>query len=82
MHLPLSLLCLAPLASVWDSCQQVQFRAPEHTVRKRIAIVGGGTAGLAALKTFLFDIPKAQNEEWDIVLYDHRLKVGGVWYVL
>lgn len=52
---------------------------PEKVARKRIAIIGGGTAGLAALKTFVHDIPKSLGEEWDITLYEQRQKLGGVW---
>lgn len=84
MYLPLSLLCFAPLAvHIWEPCQQSTLRvsAPRITVKKRIAIIGGGTAGLAALKTFVYDIPKAENEEWEITLYERRERIGGVWFI-
>ncbi|KAK2460843.1 hypothetical protein APHAL10511_007313 [Amanita phalloides] len=44
--------------------------------RKSIAIVGAGSAGLAMLKTLL-DLP-----ERDIVLFEERENVGGIWYEL
>lgn len=81
MYLPLSILCFAPLSvQIWEPCRQSTFQIPPPmiTVKKRIAIVGGGTA---ALKTFIYDIPNAQNEEWEIVLYEQRERVGGVWFV-
>ncbi|KAF8635656.1 hypothetical protein AX15_000287 [Amanita polypyramis BW_CC] len=44
--------------------------------RKSIAIVGAGSAGLAMLKTLL-DVP--EHSSWDIVLFEQRNDVGGVW---
>ena len=45
---------------------------------KSIAIVGAGSAGLAILKTLL-DIRDQVRGDWDIVLYEQRRDVGGVW---
>ncbi|EJD41710.1 FAD/NAD(P)-binding domain-containing protein [Auricularia subglabra TFB-10046 SS5] len=45
---------------------------------KSIAIVGGGTAGIAVLKTIL-DIPAQERVGWDFVLFEQRRDVGGVW---
>lgn len=84
MYLPLSLFCFTPFAHIWERCNiQASFMVPSQTatVRKRIAIVGGGTGGLAALKTFLHDIPKALEEQWEVFLYEQRPNVGGVWSV-
>lgn len=47
---------------------------------KRIAIVGGGTAGLTMLKTLTADLPAEVTRDWDIVLFEQREDVGGVWY--
>lgn len=49
---------------------------------KRVAIIGGGTSGLAALKTFVCDIPKPDGQRWEIELFEQRNDLGGVWSVL
>ena len=49
---------------------------------KRVAIVGAGTAGLAALKTFIHDIPKPDGQRWEIELFEQRDDLGGIWSVL
>lgn len=45
---------------------------------KSIAIVGGGSGGLAILKT-IFDLPEEARAGWEVVLYEQRRDVGGVW---
>ncbi|KAI8971157.1 FAD/NAD-P-binding domain-containing protein [Trametes punicea] len=45
---------------------------------KSIAIVGAGSAGLAILKTLL-DLPLETRQSWEIVLYEQRRDVGGLW---
>ncbi|KIJ65095.1 hypothetical protein HYDPIDRAFT_27819 [Hydnomerulius pinastri MD-312] len=45
---------------------------------KSVAIVGAGSAGLAMLKT-LVDFPGDVYADWEIVLYEQRKDVGGVW---
>ncbi|KAF8971415.1 hypothetical protein BDZ97DRAFT_1786402 [Flammula alnicola] len=45
---------------------------------KSIAIVGAGSAGLAMFKTLL-DLPERAQEGWEVVLYEERENVGGVW---
>ncbi|KAI0079376.1 FAD/NAD(P)-binding domain-containing protein [Panus rudis PR-1116 ss-1] len=45
---------------------------------KSIAIVGSGSAGIAILKALL-DLPEDVRQNWDIVLYEQRRNVGGVW---
>ncbi|KAI0761998.1 FAD/NAD-P-binding domain-containing protein [Trametes elegans] len=45
---------------------------------KSIAIVGAGSGGLAILKTIL-DLPEDVRQGWEIVLYDQRRDVGGLW---
>ncbi|KIK68500.1 hypothetical protein GYMLUDRAFT_54123 [Collybiopsis luxurians FD-317 M1] len=44
----------------------------------KFCIVGGGPAGLAALKIVL-DTPQFQNGEWVVTVYEARSQVGGVW---
>ncbi|KDQ05816.1 hypothetical protein BOTBODRAFT_122237 [Botryobasidium botryosum FD-172 SS1] len=59
-----------------DSGQPQQ---PHGTLdHKSIAIVGAGTAGLAALKSLL-DLPIEVRSGWEIILYEQRRGVGGVW---
>lgn len=58
-----------------------RFGSHQHsseTPQKSIAIIGAGSAGLAALKTFL-DLPSEIRETWDIILYEQRRDVGGIW---
>ncbi|KAI0091516.1 hypothetical protein BDY19DRAFT_991213 [Irpex rosettiformis] len=52
--------------------------APQPNITKSIAIVGGGSAGLAILKTLL-DLPEEVRSTWNIVLYEQRHDIGGVW---
>lgn len=51
---------------------------PESKASKSIAIVGAGSGGLAILKTIL-DLPADVREGWEVVVYDERLDVGGLW---
>ncbi|PCH40373.1 FAD/NAD(P)-binding domain-containing protein [Wolfiporia cocos MD-104 SS10] len=51
---------------------------PSPEVTKSIAIVGAGSAGLGALKALL-DLPEEVREGWEIVLYEARRDVGGLW---
>ncbi|KAI6149276.1 hypothetical protein BKA82DRAFT_3976986 [Pisolithus tinctorius] len=45
---------------------------------KSVAIIGAGSAGLAMLKSLL-DLPVETRADWDIVLYEKRGDVGGIW---
>ena len=49
---------------------------------KRVAIVGAGNAGLAALKTFVHDIPKPDGQQWEIEVFERRTELGGIWSFL
>ncbi len=69
------LFCLQ-LSSGWlelEECTSCRESSP-----KSIAIVGAGSAGLASLKTLL-DLPAEVRQKWDIVLYEQRRDIGGVW---
>ncbi|KAF9019696.1 FAD/NAD(P)-binding domain-containing protein [Hymenopellis radicata] len=46
--------------------------------KKSICIVGGGPAGLAALKT-ICDTREFLAGQWTVSLYEARDKVGGIW---
>ena len=52
---------------------------PLRIVTKRIAIVGGGTAGLTMLKTLVTELPSETRQDWEIVLFEQRDDVGGIW---
>ncbi|PCH41963.1 dimethylaniline monooxygenase [Wolfiporia cocos MD-104 SS10] len=45
---------------------------------KSIAIIGGGSAGLGMLKAAL-DLPESIREDWEVVLYERRRDIGGIW---
>lgn len=47
--------------------------------RKRIAIVGAGTAGIGAL-IGLKNVPEEVRAGWEIDLFERREDVGGVWF--
>ena len=94
----LSVLCLSwtpPVLYDWLSCPRYLQQAlrlhdedqtPELPITteevKRVAIIGAGTAGLAALKTFVHDTPKPDGQRWEIELFEQRNGLGGVWLVL
>jgi heterodisulfide reductase subunit A-like polyferredoxin len=61
-----------------DSPADLQHALIESTPSKSILIVGGGTAGQSSLKTFL-DVPERIRHDWNIVLYEKRDDIGGVW---
>ncbi|OSD02500.1 FAD/NAD-P-binding domain-containing protein [Trametes coccinea BRFM310] len=80
-------LLLLPLLvlgqSSYDDRDQLVLAPPQSAAHgprpsKSIAIVGAGSAGLAILKTLL-DLPSDVREGWEIVLYDQRRDVGGLW---
>jgi hypothetical protein len=65
--------------------RQVVFASPDTSSRvgiKRVAIVGAGTAGVSTLKTLLVDIPENLRRGWEVVVFEQRADVGGIWYVL
>jgi cation diffusion facilitator CzcD-associated flavoprotein CzcO len=65
-----------------------QFQVPLHlssvssavdVTDKRIAIVGAGTGGIVMLKTLVDDLPKDITRTWEIVVFEQRDNVGGIW---
>ncbi|RDX41669.1 FAD/NAD(P)-binding domain-containing protein [Lentinus brumalis] len=71
---------LLPLAALGYEQHQEPFSAlPDvKTPSKSIAIVGAGSGGLAIVKT-IFDLPEDVRDGWEVVLYEQRRDVGGVW---
>lgn len=45
--------------------------------QKRVAVVGGGPAGLAFLRVF-----KELKLDWEVILFEARDEIGGVWSVV
>ncbi|TBU25501.1 FAD/NAD(P)-binding domain-containing protein [Dichomitus squalens] len=81
VHLTLlisSLLPLLALGHAYDSEQTVLSSSASGRPAKSIAIVGAGSGGLAILKT-IFDLPEDVRRDWEVVLYEQRRNVGGVW---
>jgi hypothetical protein len=94
----LSVLCLSwmpPVLYDWLSCpeylqQTLRLDDEDPTSElpimteqvKRIAIIGAGSAGLAALKTFVHDFPKPDGQRWEVELFEQRSGLGGIWSVL
>ncbi|PCH40375.1 dimethylaniline monooxygenase [Wolfiporia cocos MD-104 SS10] len=82
-------LSLLPLSGFWDRPQSTlnvlhdafvhdSVEPPPTEPTKSIAIVGAGSAGLGVLKAIL-DLPESIREDWEVVLYEQRRAVGGVW---
>ena len=44
----------------------------------RIGVIGCGAAGLSALKVLL-EQPEVQTGKWDVVAFEARDDIGGVW---
>lgn len=72
--------CVA--AKVPSKRDQVPLLAAQSKPTKRVAIVGGGTGGVTALKTLLGDLPSETTRDWEIVLFEQHRDVGGVWSAL
>lgn len=78
-QLPLTLSLLLP-SFFWPAPDALPVPLT-RTAEKSVAIIGAGSAGLAALKTFL-DLPEDVRRNWDITLYEQRRDVGGVWWAI
>ncbi|KAI0052406.1 FAD/NAD-P-binding domain-containing protein [Auriscalpium vulgare] len=50
-----------------------------HAPSKRIAIIGAGTGGISMLKTIMGDLPEEAREGWEVVIYEQRNDIGGIW---
>ncbi|KAI0792008.1 FAD/NAD-P-binding domain-containing protein [Abortiporus biennis] len=87
MRLAQFIFSLLPLSTWRDSIHSLdglssindnRIFEPPIQPNKSIAIVGAGSAGLAILKVLL-DLPIEVRSGWDIVLYEQRRNVGGLW---
>ncbi|KAF8311122.1 uncharacterized protein EI90DRAFT_3005959, partial [Cantharellus anzutake] len=47
---------------------------------KRIVVVGGGAAGISFLKVVREFQEQQKDLNWDVVLYEQRDDMGGIWY--
>lgn len=72
----LSVLQLTSLLDTLHTLHPGQYVVAEKT----IAIVGGGTAGLGALKTIL-NVQQQLGAKWRVVLFEQRCDLGGIWCV-
>ncbi|KAA1476922.1 FAD/NAD(P)-binding domain-containing protein [Dentipellis sp. KUC8613] len=59
--------------------EQALLAESARNATKRIAIVGAGTAGISTLKTLLVDLPEEARRDWEVVLFEQRRDVGGIW---
>src|SRR5882762_8137320 len=67
-------------AQLFRDSSQLPFPAPDHhEVTKRIAIVGAGSSGLSTLRTFVADLPEETRQGWQIVIFEKRNDIGGIW---
>jgi len=62
------------------STSQLPFSASDHhEVMKRVAIVGGGPSGISTLLAFITGLPEETRQEWQIVVFEKRDDIGGIW---
>jgi predicted NAD/FAD-binding protein len=53
----------------------------EEPHRKRLAVVGGGTAGLSFLKV-VHELKEQTHLDWEVVLFEQHDDIGGTWCVV
>ncbi|KAG8834456.1 hypothetical protein FRC17_008678 [Serendipita sp. 399] len=49
-----------------------------NSERKRIAVIGAGSAGLGALK-ILLATKEWEDNEWEVIAFEQRSDLGGIW---
>jgi cation diffusion facilitator CzcD-associated flavoprotein CzcO len=64
----------------WFNIQGIFLTPVDETTIKYICVIGGGAAGLAALKV-ISDTPQYKSGLWRPVAYERRDNIGGIWYV-
>ena len=69
-------------ARVQGSESHAEAAALHHTnvATKDICIIGAGPSGLGSLK-ILLDHPLFKTGQWNVVVYEGRESLGGIWYV-
>ncbi|VDC02869.1 unnamed protein product [Peniophora sp. CBMAI 1063] len=68
-----------PPALAAEGSQQL-FSLPKTSgAGKRVLIIGAGTAGVAALKALLVDLPEESRRDWEVTVFEQRSSAGGVW---
>ena len=60
----------APLTDT-DNLQK-PFTSPSAKAGKRVLIIGAGTAGVAALKALLVDLPEESRRDWEVTVFEQR----------
>ncbi|KAF9263242.1 FAD/NAD(P)-binding domain-containing protein [Marasmius fiardii PR-910] len=91
IHLRVLIFSILPLCHAFNEANFQTFGDDQHRFfappsaqghsdvsHKSIAIVGAGSAGLGILKTIL-NLPEDLRSGWDIILYEQRRNVGGIW---
>ena len=63
-----------------DSSQMTLSNSDHNTITKRIVIVGAGPSGVSTLHAFLTGLPEETRKTWQIVVFEKRDDVGGIWY--
>ncbi|EIW79297.1 dimethylaniline monooxygenase [Coniophora puteana RWD-64-598 SS2] len=71
-------LALSLFGSVLASWLESTSQPANAVPTKSVAIVGAGSAGLAAIKA-LVDLPEKVLSNWEFVVYEQRWNSGGVW---
>ena len=52
----------------------------EYVQTKKVGIIGGGAAGLAAVRAFLLENERNnQNNQYDVTVLESRDSIGGIW---
>ena len=51
---------------------QKPFTSPSAKAGKRVLIIGAGTAGVAALKALLVDLPEESRRDWEVTMFEQR----------
>jgi hypothetical protein len=73
----LSFLASIPWQPLREPSLPANHDAPNN-ISKTVVVVGAGSGGLASLKALL-DLPPNVRANWEVLAYEQRSGVGGVW---